>query len=164
VAPELKKAGFTVLAQQITGGRGKILEHFKDEPATSAIFGTQSFWEGIDLQGNDLNCVIIQKLPFDPPDDPMIVARSRKYRDPFNEYQLPKAILKFKQGFGRLIRSSTDTGTIIVLDTRIVQKGYGHKFLEALPEGINIEYGSKNQLQKLLKNRQPGNDGNPQNQ
>ncbi len=151
IAPELKKEGINVLAQQISGGRGKIVEHFKDEPETSAIFGTQSFWEGVDLRGNDLNCVVIQKLPFDPPNDPMIVARSKKYSDPFNEYQLPKAILKFKQGFGRLIRSSEDTGTIIVLDTRIVQKKYGHQFLEALPEGIRIEYGSKDNLQKFLK-------------
>jgi len=155
IAPELKKTGFTVLGQQISGGRGKILQHFKDEPATSAIFGTQSFWEGIDLQGNDLNCVIIQKLPFDPPDDPMIVARSKKYMNPFMEYQLPKAILKFKQGFGRLIRSSTDTGTIVILDTRIIQKKYGHQFLEALPEGIRIEYGSKDKIHELLKSEKP---------
>ncbi len=152
VAPELKKMGITVLGQQITGGRGKILEHFKDEPGTSAIFGTQSFWEGVDLQGDDLNCVIIQKLPFDPPDDPMVAARSKKYRDPFNQYQLPKAILKFKQGFGRLIRSSTDTGSIVILDTRIIQKKYGHQFLEALPEGIQIKYGSKKNIHELLKN------------
>jgi len=152
VAPELKKEGISVLGQQITGGRGKILQHFKDEPATSAIFGTQSFWEGVDLQGDVLNCVIIQKLPFDPPDDPMIIARSKKYRDPFNEYQLPKAILKFKQGFGRLIRSSKDTGTIVVLDTRIVQKKYGRQFLEALPDGIKIEYGSQKNLHEKLKN------------
>lgn len=151
IAPELKKSGFTVLGQQISGGRGKILQHFKDEPATSAIFGTQSFWEGVDLQGDALNCVVIQKLPFDPPDDPMIVARSRKYANPFNEYQLPKAILKFKQGFGRLIRSSKDTGTIVILDTRIIQKNYGHQFLEALPEGISIEYGSQDTLHELLK-------------
>lgn len=151
IAPELKKNGFTVLGQQISGGRGKILEHFKDEPESSAIFGTQSFWEGIDLQGNDLNCVVIQKLPFDPPDDPMVVARSKKYKDPFNEYQLPKAILKFKQGFGRLIRSSRDTGTIVILDTRIIQKKYGHQFLAALPEGIRIEYGSQNTIHQKLK-------------
>lgn len=151
IAPDLKKTGVTVLAQQITGGRGKILEHFKDEPGTSAIFGTQSFWEGVDLQGDDLNCVVIQKLPFDPPDDPMVLARSKKYRDPFNEYQLPKAILKFKQGFGRLIRSSTDTGTIIILDSRIIQKQYGHQFLQALPKGIRIEYGSQNNLHEFLK-------------
>jgi len=154
VAPELKKEGFTVLGQQMSGGRGKILQHFKDEPETSAIFGTQSFWEGIDLQGDDLNCVVIQKLPFDPPDDPMILARSKKYRDPFNEYQLPKAILKFKQGFGRLIRSSKDTGTIIILDTRVVQKKYGRQFLEALPEGIKIEYGPQKKIHEYLKSQQ----------
>jgi len=150
IAPELKKEGFTVLAQQITGGRGKILEHFKDEPETSAIFGTQSFWEGVDLQGDVLNCVVIHKLPFDPPTDPMIQAKSKRYANAFNDYQLPRAILKFKQGFGRLIRTSTDTGTIVVLDTRIVQKAYGRQFLEALPQGIRIEYGSKENLHKLL--------------
>jgi DNA polymerase-3 subunit epsilon/ATP-dependent DNA helicase DinG len=155
IAPELKKSGFTVLGQQISGGRGKILQHFKDEPATSAIFGTQSFWEGVDLQGDTLNCVVIQKLPFDPPDDPMIVARSKKYANAFSEYQLPKAILKFKQGFGRLIRSSKDTGTIVILDTRIIQKNYGHQFLEALPEGITIKYGSKDKLHELLKDGLP---------
>ena len=103
------------------------------------------------MQGDDLNCVVIQKLPFDPPDDPMVVARSKKYRDAFNEYQLPKAILKFKQGFGRLIRSSKDTGTIVILDTRIVQKKYGHQFLTALPQGITIEYGSQKNIHELLR-------------
>lgn len=150
IAPTLKTEGFTVLGQQITGGRGKILEHFKDEPGTSAIFGTQSFWEGVDLPGKDLNCVIIQKLPFDPPDDPMIVARCKKYRDPWNEYRIPRAILKFKQGFGRLIRSATDTGTIIVLDTRLITSNYGPQFLESLPEGIQIKYGSQNKIHELL--------------
>jgi len=150
VAPDLKQKGFIVLAQHITGGRGKIIEHFKDEPGNCAIFGTSSFWEGIDIQGNDLNCVIIQKLPFDPPNDPMVVARSKKYADSFNQYQLPRAILRFKQGFGRLIRSNTDTGSIVVLDTRIIQKSYGRKFLESIPEGIRIEYGSMNNLPDFL--------------
>lgn len=150
IAPQLKQEGFTVLAQNMTGGRGKIIEHFKDEPEKCAIFGTNSFWEGVDLQGKQLNCVIIQKLPFDPPSDPIIAARSKKFMDPFNEYQLPRAILRFKQGFGRLIRSSQDTGSIVILDNRVVQKSYGRSFLESLPEGIKIEYGTKNNLQELL--------------
>ncbi|MFA6343111.1 MAG: helicase C-terminal domain-containing protein [Candidatus Gracilibacteria bacterium] len=150
IAPKLKADGFTLLAQNMTGGRGKILEHFKDEPDKCAILGTASFWEGVDIKGSDLTCVIMQKLPFDPPDDPIIAARSRKYVDAFNDYQVPRAILRFKQGFGRLIRSSKDTGSIVILDTRLLQKSYGHKFLESLPEGIKILYGTKNNLADLL--------------
>jgi predicted DnaQ family exonuclease/DinG family helicase len=150
IADRLKGEGYTVLAQNITGGRGKILEHFKDEPDKCVIFGTASFWEGVDIKGNDLTCVVMQKLPFDPPEDPIILARSRKYMDSFSQYQLPRAILKFKQGFGRLIRSSKDTGSIVILDTRIVQKGYGRQFLESLPEGIKIEYESARRLPDLL--------------
>lgn len=150
IAPRLKEKGFTVLAQNVTGGRGKILEHFKDEPGTSAIFGTASFWEGVDIPGKDLTCVVMLKLPFDPPDDPLIVARSQKYTDSFKEFQLPRAILKFKQGFGRLIRTSEDTGSIVILDTRVVQKSYGHKFIESLPAGIKVAYTSREELTSLL--------------
>jgi predicted DnaQ family exonuclease/DinG family helicase len=150
IAPQLKEQGFTVLAQNITGGRGKILEHFKDEPGNCAILGTASFWEGVDIKGGDLTCVIMQKLPFDPPEDPIILARSRKYHDSFSQYQLPRAILKFKQGFGRLIRSSRDTGSIIILDTRIIRKSYGQQFLESLPGGIKIGYAPESRLAELL--------------
>jgi DNA polymerase-3 subunit epsilon/ATP-dependent DNA helicase DinG len=150
IAPRLKEKGFTVLAQNVTGGRGKILEHFKDEPDNSAIFGTASFWEGVDIPGKDLTCVVMLKLPFDPPDDPLIVARSQKYTDSFKEFQLPRAILKFKQGFGRLIRTSKDTGSIVILDTRIVQKSYGPKFIQSLPEGIKVAYTSREELATLL--------------
>jgi Rad3-related DNA helicase len=90
------------------------------------------------------------KLPFDPPDDPLIVARSQKYTDSFKEFQLPRAILKFKQGFGRLIRTSEDTGSIVILDTRVVQKSYGHKFIESLPAGIKVAYTSREELTSLL--------------
>jgi predicted DnaQ family exonuclease/DinG family helicase len=150
LAPQLKEEGYTILGQNITGGRGKILEHFKDEPGNCAIFGTSSFWEGIDIKGNDLNCVILYKLPFDPPEDPIIFTRCRMYKDSFSQFQLPRAILKFKQGFGRLIRSGKDTGSIIVLDPRIVQKNYGPQFIESLPEGIKIEYTSKKHLTDFL--------------
>lgn len=140
IAPDLKDKKINIYAQHVTGGRGKILEHFKAAPANSAIFGTASFWQGIDLPGNLITCVIIQKLPFDPPSDPILMARSQRYTDSFNDYQLPHAIMKFKQGFGRLIRSSEDKGSIVILDSRIVQKSYGQKFLSSLPEGIQIEY------------------------
>lgn len=138
LAPNLKNIGINLLAQNISGGRGKILSHFQDEPEHCAILGTNSFWEGVDLIGPALTCVVIQKLPFDPPDDPIIKARSAKYDKPFEEYSLPRAILRFKQGFGRLIRSANDTGAVIILDSRLVQKSYGREFIASLPEGIKI--------------------------
>ncbi|MGL5830554.1 MAG: helicase C-terminal domain-containing protein [Candidatus Altimarinota bacterium] len=150
LAPKLKHEGFNLLAQGISGGRGKIISHFMDEPESSALMGTNSFWEGIDLVGDLLNCLIIQKLPFDPPEDPIFRARSRRFRNEFNDYSLPRAILRFKQGFGRLIRSSQDTGNTIMLDSRLVHKEYGKNFLASLPEGIQIHQCSKNQVIDLL--------------
>ncbi len=138
LAPRLKTEGFSLLGQNISGGRGKIISRFSDEPEKCAILGTNSFWEGVDLAGNTLTCVIIQKLPFDPPDDPIIHARSLLFEKPFEQYTLPRAILRFKQGFGRLIRSSNDTGAVIILDSRLVQKSYGREFIASLPEGIKI--------------------------
>lgn len=150
IAPELKEAGFEVLAQGISGGKGKILQHFKQEPGACALFGTDSFWEGVDIAGDLLTCIVMQKLPFDPPSDPIIFARGQLFTDSFNEYQLPRAILKFKQGFGRLIRTSKDKGSIVILDSRILQNRYGHQFLESLPQGITIEQAESNQIPNLL--------------
>lgn len=150
IAPELKKEGYNILAQGITGGKGKILEQFKEEPETSAIFGTASFWEGIDIPGDLLTCVAMQKLPFDPPNDPLIYSRGLQYSNSFSEYQLPLAILRFKQGFGRLIRTSKDKGSMIILDSRILQNSYGHKFLESLPENISLEYATTENIKELL--------------
>jgi DNA polymerase-3 subunit epsilon/ATP-dependent DNA helicase DinG len=138
LAPQLKTDGFSLLGQNISGGRGKIISHFQDEPEKCAILGTNSFWEGVDMVGDTLTCVVIQKLPFDPPDDPIISARSGRFEKPFEQYSLPRAILRFKQGFGRLIRSSKDTGAVIILDSRLVQKSYGREFTSSLPEGIQI--------------------------
>lgn len=138
IAANLKREGIDLLGQGISGGRGKIISHFESEPDKTAILGTNSFWEGVDLAGKILTCVIIQKLPFDPPDDPIIYARSQLFDRPFEEYALPRAILRFKQGFGRLIRTSSDTGAVIILDSRLLTKTYGKQFLISLPEGINI--------------------------
>ncbi|MBU1446522.1 DEAD/DEAH box helicase family protein [Patescibacteria group bacterium] len=138
LATALKEKGITILAQNISGGRNKILELFKKDPDSSVIFGTNTFWEGVDIKGSALSCVIIQKLPFDPPDDPIHKARSELLDDPFYQYQIPRAILRFKQGFGRLIRSAKDSGKVIILDSRIITKSYGRNFLMSLPEGIRI--------------------------
>lgn len=104
----------------------------------SVLFGTDSFWEGVDVVGEALRCVIIVKLPFKVPSDPIIQARSEAIAarggDPFMEYSLPQAIVKFKQGFGRLIRNRRDRGCIVCLDTRLITKQYGRLFLRSLPE------------------------------
>ena len=117
--------------------RHALLEEFRRD-TKSVLFGTDSFWEGVDVPGEALSCVILVKLPFGVPTDPKIQAKVEHMReegyDPFNEYYLPSAVLKFKQGFGRLIRSTGDSGTVVVLDSRIVNKNYGRAFIEALPE------------------------------
>lgn len=139
LAPELKNQGITILAQNMSGGRNKIIELFKKNPENSIIFGTNSFWEGVDIKGEALNTVIIQKLPFDPPNDPIHSARGELFDNPFNDYQVPRAILRFKQGFGRLIRSAKDKGRVIVLDSRVLKKSYGEMFLNSLPEGVSVQ-------------------------
>ena len=116
---------------------GRLLEQFKNQPR-GILFGTTSFWQGVDVPGDALQTVIITKLPFSVPNQPLLEARFEAIRDsggnPFSDYQLPEAIIKFKQGFGRLIRTATDTGTVVVLDPRIKTQRYGRLVLRALPE------------------------------
>lgn len=137
VREDLGADGFTILAQGEALPRSKMLERFRETPR-AALFGTDSFWQGVDVVGDALSTVIITKLPFAVPDRPTIEARieqiRRKGGNPFVEFQLPEAILKFRQGFGRLIRSKSDTGRVVVLDRRIVDKPYGKQFLAALPD------------------------------
>jgi ATP-dependent DNA helicase DinG len=116
--------------------RSILLERFKADER-SVLFGTDSFWQGVDVPGEALSNVIITRLPFAVPNHPLIQGRIEQIRaegdNPFYKYQLPGAILKFKQGFGRLIRNKTDSGIIVVLDSRIICKSYGRQFLEAIP-------------------------------
>jgi len=110
-----------------------LLESFKATDR-AVLLGTKSFWEGVDVPGESLSVVFITKLPFDVPTDPLIAARSEIYEDSFNQYYLPEAILKFRQGFGRLIRTASDRGVVGILDKRVLTKQYGRLFLESLPQ------------------------------
>ncbi len=124
--------GLRVLAQNIDGTRRQLLQQFQDD-SRSVLCGTSSFWEGIDVPGDGLSCVVIVRLPFKVPTDPVQIARSAALADPFAELMLPEAALRLKQGFGRLIRRRTDRGAVVLLDHRVANRAYGRAFLDALP-------------------------------
>lgn len=133
----LSQAGLTLLAQGGGLTRRVMLETFRKNKGY-VLFGLDSFWMGVDVRGEALSSVIITRLPFAVPDHPVVAARMQRIKkqggDPFREYSLPEAILKFRQGFGRLIRSQTDEGIVVVLDSRLVSKWYGRIFMRSLPE------------------------------
>jgi ATP-dependent DNA helicase DinG len=117
----------------------RLIEQFKSIQ-NAVLMGTASFWQGIDIPGDALQCVVIAKLPFAVPDEPIVEARMERLKNPFREYQIPQATLLFRQGFGRLIRTKTDRGAVAVLDSRIMTKNYGKSFLKSVPKcGITDE-------------------------
>jgi ATP-dependent DNA helicase DinG len=128
--------GFPLLLQG-TAPKSVLLDRFRTTP-NAVLFATASFWQGVDVPGAQLSCVIVDKLPFAVPSDPIVAARVRALqedgRNAFAEYQVPEAVLALKQGFGRLIRSKTDRGILAILDNRISRMQYGRIFLESLPE------------------------------
>jgi ATP-dependent DNA helicase DinG len=133
ITPILNKEGILVFEQGEGASSASLLETFRGSEK-AVLLGTRSFWEGVDIVGEALSCLVIVKLPFDVPSDPIIAARSETFDDPFFEYNLPEAILRFRQGFGRLIRTQSDRGLVVVLDKRVLTKKYGKMFLDSLPQ------------------------------
>jgi DNA polymerase-3 subunit epsilon/ATP-dependent DNA helicase DinG len=133
ITPALTDKGIAVFEQGEGASANALLENFKSSEQ-AVLLGTRSFWEGVDIPGAALSVVVMVKLPFDVPSDPIVAARSETFEDPFNEYSIPEAILRFRQGFGRLIRTQSDRGVVAILDRRILTKKYGKIFLDSLPE------------------------------
>ena len=139
VAAALGPEGFAIFSQGDGASRGQLLEGFRTT-TKAVLLGTRSFWEGVDVVGEALSVLVLCRLPFAVPNDPVVQARSRIYDDPFNEYHVPEAILRFRQGFGRLIRSRQDTGVCVVLDRRVLTKAYGALFLKSLPKCYEMRW------------------------
>ena len=140
----LEDAGIVTLAQRRDGSPQQLTERLRRE-SNVAVLGTASFWEGVDVAGEALSLLAITRLPFSVPTDPVFAARSEAFENAFGEYAVPQAVLRFKQGFGRLIRSSRDRGICAVLDRRILTKRYGATFLQSLPE-CSVAVGSARDL------------------
>jgi ATP-dependent DNA helicase DinG len=137
----LARSGIRVMAQGVDGERSRLIARFSRE-TSSVLLGTQSFWEGVDVPGESLSCLILAKLPFRVHTDPLVSARcealQRKGRNDFAEYMVPDAVIRLKQGFGRLIRTRADRGIVVVCDPRVVTKAYGKTFRDSLPARTRV--------------------------
>jgi DNA polymerase-3 subunit epsilon/ATP-dependent DNA helicase DinG len=140
IAPILARDDILVYEQGEGASPHTLLETFRSTER-AVLLGTRAFWEGVDVPGEALSVLAIIKLPFDVPSDPIVAARSETFEDPFSEYSLPEAILRFRQGFGRLIRTQYDRGVVAIFDRRILSKRYGRMFLDSLPP-CTIKAGS----------------------
>ncbi|MEK6256424.1 MAG: exonuclease domain-containing protein [Chloroflexota bacterium] len=133
ISPILAEKGIQVYQQGEGASAHMLLETFKNSES-ALLLGTRAFWEGVDVPGDALSVLAIIKIPFDVPSDPIIAARSETFENPFYEYSIPEAILRFRQGFGRLIRTQHDRGVVAILDRRLLSKQYGKMFIDSLPE------------------------------
>ncbi len=147
ITPRLTLGDIRVYDQSFGTSRDLLLESFK-KAEKAVLMGTRSFWEGVDIPGDDLSAVVIAKLPFAVPSDPIFAARSETYANSFQEYAVPDAILRFRQGFGRLIRRRSDRGVVAIFDSRIVSKNYGASFLESLPD-CTVQFGTLDKLPQV---------------
>jgi DNA polymerase-3 subunit epsilon/ATP-dependent DNA helicase DinG len=147
ISPFLGRSGIHIYEQGEGASANTLLENFRlDDHAV--LFGTKAFWEGVDVPGEALSVLIIVKLPFDVPSDPIVAARSETFDDPFSEYSLPEAILRFRQGFGRLIRTQSDRGVVVIFDRRVMSKRYGRLFTDSLPT-CTTKIGTVSELPQL---------------
>lgn len=144
IAPALAEDEIIVYEQGEGASPHTLLETFRSSDK-AVLLGTRAFWEGVDIPGDPLSVLVIVKLPFDVPSDPVIASRSETFEDPFSQYALPEAILRFRQGFGRLIRTQFDRGVVAVFDKRLLTKSYGRAFTESLPP-CTIKVGPLEQL------------------
>lgn len=138
----LEEEGILVLAQGVDGSPKQLLTAFKANPQT-VLLGTSSLWEGIDVVGEALSVLVIARLPFSVPTEPIFSARCELFDDPFHQYAIPLATLRFKQGFGRLIRSKTDRGAVVILDRRLQTKGYKSAFFDSIPQCTMVKGSSR---------------------
>jgi ATP-dependent DNA helicase DinG len=150
IAPRLALGDIVVYDQSDGTSRQALLDGFKSGNK-AVLLGTRSFWEGVDIPGATLSALVIVRLPFSVPSDPIFAARSETYRDTFSQYALPDAILRFRQGFGRLIRTDSDRGVVTIFDSRIIHKGYGAEFLASLPDCTN-QNGPLDKLPEVARN------------
>ena len=144
ITPRLTLGNINVYDQSFGASRDALLESFL-KADKAVLMGTRSFWEGIDIPGDDLSAVVITKLPFAVPTEPVFAARSETYARSFQQYAVPDAILRFRQGFGRLIRRRSDRGVVAIFDSRVINKSYGASFLESLPD-CTVQYGRLDKL------------------
>lgn len=130
---KVEDSGIAVLAQGVDGPPHRLMRRFAENPQ-SVLLGTSSFWEGVDMPSGVMKVLILARLPFNVPTEPVFAARSEQYEDSFQQFSVPQAVLRFRQGFGRLIRNAHDRGAVVVLDRRVLNRNYGRHFLDALPE------------------------------
>ncbi len=158
---EFSRRGITLLAQGFDGSRNAILRRFRED-VTSVLFGIDSFWEGVDVPGKALEIVVIVRLPFAVPTDPIVQAQieeiERTGRNAFTGYSVPEAAIKLRQGAGRLIRHRNDRGAVIVLDSRMATARYGGIFKRSLP-GRSLKADSPEMLVEILKRWFAEDDG-----